>query len=120
MDAKRHFGKAWGAYTAKITALGFEKIRYEQRAFETLKATAEYIALQNAQLERDRLAAEIMVEPARYAAALEIYAISLKTLKRENANHQKRVIAQLVDKTSPDYFQDQAGRLKIRTYYINC
>ena len=108
MDAKRNFGKAWGAYNAKIKTLGFEQIRYGQPAFEVLKATAEYITLQNAQVERDRLAAEIMIEPARYSNALEIYAISLETLKRENANHQKRVIAQLVDKTSPNYVQDQA------------
>lgn len=90
VDANRYFGKAWEAYTAKITALGFKQIPYGQPAFEVLKTTAEYITLQTASVERDRLAAEIMVEPARYTTALEIYALSLEKLNHQNTNHQKR------------------------------
>lgn len=108
VDANREIGKCWVAYAEKITALGFKKTPYGHPVFEILKSTPEYLALQKAQVERDRLAATIASEPTRYTKALEIYALSLEKLHKESTNHQKRVLVERYLNTK------QQGKVVIR------
>jgi len=90
VDTHAEVGKRWQQVQEKMAQWGIQKDDYQADAFQVLTSTEIYQASQLALAKRDRLASEILLEPARYTKALEIYGLDLTQLSKQAIMHQRR------------------------------
>lgn len=125
IDANKELGAAWKALQIKLHDVGIHKMTYECKSFEIISNTKEYKDMQNATINRDRLASEIMHEPWRYQKAAEIYGIDFNKLMKLSNNYKRiECVKEYINyyTNSKIVLRDQiAGKIQsnIKEYYSN-